>query len=520
MATKNHPRTKEARRKLVFVPPKHADGIPPHSIEAERGALGCVIMAGQSVESLVECDSMLRQLKQRYFYDLRHLNLFTELAKMRMDNHSLEMKVLSHWLRKEKKLMDCGELSYIMPLADAGNTLFHFPEWVSLLQNYSHRRYLMEKGAEISALATAEKISLEDTKDRLAELFDAATKVSDAPMMDIITPKEARDFVPDPQDFLIGEGLIMQESFFIIGGEPGCGKSRLLTTLAVALARGNSNWQGYPVRTQTRSLILQSENKGNRLREEFEAVPRGCDEFIRVSRGLSHGLAFMNPDFRRELRRFYDKWPFQFLGIDPWNDVSAEDGQADYKEALRAIASVFNGVKMPAVGIVAHLRKTRSDSNGRRKSGRELLHELSGSLALGSTARTMFVVQPETSSMDNDKIIFEVSKANDCDPKWLSEHGTRSAWHRMNGAFAPCHDFDWEEWDHPNRNEGSDRKKIRPAMIEEVFGDRPGMKRSELVRLLIEKFEIGESTAWRGVREAIGEVLDETAGIVSLKVKR
>ena len=288
----------------------------------------------------------------------------------------------------------------------------------------------------------------------------------------------------------------------------------------MALARGDSTWQGYPVRSKGRTLILQTENKGTRLKEEFEAVPVELDDWIRVSRSLPHGLAFNHPDFRRELTRLFEKWPFELLGVDPWNDVCSEEGQGDYSEALLNIQRCFHGKKMPAVAIVAHLRKPRADASGRRKTGRELLHELSGSLKLGSTSRTVFTVQPASPSMDDDRIVFEVAKANDANPAWLKEHGTRSAWHRRNGAFESCANFDWEEWQNPGVN-NTEKRAISLAMIQDVFRAerRPGLKSGELVKALAEMFDVGESTVWRAIR-ADGYArrwIDEVAGLVAIK---
>lgn len=181
-------------------------------------------------------------------------------------------------------------------------------------------------------------------------------------MLDIISRDEAVKFVASPADYLVGDGLIMRDMVVTLVGDSGVGKSRLLTTLAAAGARGNGLWQPFPVRSKWRSLILQTENSGNRLKEEFLSVPEKLGDSIRVSRSLSHGLAFQDHNFCRELRAYYDRWPFQMLGIDPWNDVATDTGQKDYKEALLNIKGVFRDVKpKPCIVIVAHMRKAGRD---------------------------------------------------------------------------------------------------------------------------------------------------------------
>lgn len=503
---------------MVSVKPKADDALPPHDSLAEAAALGCIMLAGVA-GSQAEVDAMLHQLKPSLFYELRHRELFMVACSIRGDNHAVDfVTVLEAVKGKPEGEASVGGRAYLAGLPDMTPSFFNFPHYLAILRDKAHRRWLQTKAVELTALAQEPTVTLEQTQERLAELFDATHKTAGVQMIEVITPKEARAFVPDPKDSLVGEGLIQRDSFHTIGGEAGCGKSRLATTLAVALARGHANWQGYPVKCQGRSLILQTENKGRRLKEEFDAVPSGMDDWIRVSKSLPHGLAFHNPDFRREVQRLHEKWPFELLVIDPWNDVCSEEGQGDYADALLNIGACFRGRKMPAVLIVAHLRKPRQDASGRRKSGRELLHELSGSLKLGSTSRTVFAVQPASYDMADDRLVFEVAKANDADPKWLAEHGTRSAWHRRNGAFESCREFDWEEWMNPGGN-NAEKRAVSLEMIQACMKGRPGMKAGELVRAIAEKFDVGASTVWRAIGQGGYALkwLDSAAGVVALK---
>ena len=494
------------------------DGLPPHSTDAEQAALGCVLLAGGS-GSMAEVDELIRQLRPSHFYSLIHRELLAVMFGLRQDNHAVDVITVKDAVKSNPGGIDSvGGLQYLAALPDKTPTVFHFTHVLPILKDKAHRRWLLTKGRELAELATAEAATLEDTQARMAELFDASTKASAVQLIQLVTPKEARDFKPDPEDYLIGDGLITRQTFVTIGGEPGCGKSRLATSLAIALAKGKGSWQGYPVRGQVKTLILQTENTGTRLKDEFDAVPAAFDDWIKISRDLPNGLAFANPDFRRELTRINEQWPFGLLVVDPWNDVSAEEGQGDYAEALRNIMASFRGRKAPAVCIVAHLRKARADATGRRKTGRELLHELSGSLKLGSTSRTVFVVQPATPDMEDDRIVFELAKANDCRPEWLKEFGTRSAWHRRNGAFAACDKFDWEEWQNPGgRNE--EKRAVTLPMIQAAMRGRAGMKAGELVKRIAEAEEVGESTVWRAIGKGgyAHKWLDEVAGVVALK---
>jgi hypothetical protein len=518
----NPDREKEKRdRRIAKAKTQPADELPPHSSEAEAAALGCILLAAEA-GSPAEADEMLRQLRPAHFYELRHAIIFDAMRFLRQDNHAIDMVTLMQWLKDKGQLEGVGGMGYVAGLPDQAPSFFNFGEYLTTLRDKAHRRWMIAKACELTALAGEPVVTLEDTQARLSELFDATQKATAAaPMLEIIDPAEAARFEADPADFLIGQGLICRDQFITIGGPPGCGKSRLATTLAVAGARGNACWQGYPVRSRFRTLILQTENKGNRLKEEFACVPAELHEHIRISKSLSHGLAFGNPEFRREVTRYFDKWPFELLELDPWNDVVSDEGQSDYAEALLNIQRCFWGRKMPAVIIVAHLRKTGRDATGKRKSGRDLLNELSGSLKLGSASRTVFAVQPASNRMDDDRIVFEVAKANDADPAWLSEHGTRSAWYRRNAAFERCAEFDWEEWQNGDSERNEQKRAITREMIEAIFDRerRQGMKRGELAKHMAAAYDIGESTAYRVIGQDgyAGAWLIEAGGVVAMK---
>jgi len=497
----------EAAKKAWATRRKTSEELPPNSLDAEQGALACVLQAGDA-GSQQNVDAILQQLRPNFFYDHRTRTLHYELVQMRMANKAIDTKMVVIWLKAQKKegdqlfdrLEECGGLAYVThDLYDASPSPINFHYFLPVLKEFALRRWCLQKTGRLNELAKATDLTPDQLREEFAEIYEQSAHIAqtNVPMIHVVSPAQARAFEPNPDDFMVGDGLITRGMFVAIGGEPGVGKSRLATTLAVAGARGNNRWMNYPVRCKWRTLILQSENDAIRLKEDFEAVPEKFNDDIRVSDSLSHGIAFDNPEFRRELRRVFEDWPFQMLVIDPWNDVSFEEGQKDYKQALLNIASVFRGQQMPCVIIVAHLRKRGRDEGQRRKAGRELLHELSGSLALGSSSRTVFVVQHVDPSMDDPRIVIELAKANNCHPDWLKEFGVRSAWNRANGAFEPA-EIDWHEYDNPGDPE---RRKVTEEMIVQVFDGEAELKAAAIAKKLKSIFQVGESTAFRAIGE-------------------
>ena len=59
--------------------PRSADRQPPHSVEAEQGVLGCILLS--PMECLAECER--QRVEPEWFYDLRHRGIYQAIRNMR-----------------------------------------------------------------------------------------------------------------------------------------------------------------------------------------------------------------------------------------------------------------------------------------------------------------------------------------------------------------------------------------------------------------------------------------------------
>jgi len=268
------------------------------------------------------------------------------------------------------------------------------------------------------------------------------------------SPSDCRGFVPPDGHILIGDCHIQRGHMAFIGGAPGVGKSRAATALAIAGAT-KSSWFGLPVHKKFKTAILQAENGLYRLKMEFKELnDPALDEFIRISEPPTYGMAFDDPEFQKQLADWLTDFAPDLVVLDPWNAIVRDDNQRAYRAGLDAIHNAFpKGDKKPAIVIVCHTRKTNE-----RKSGRDLLQELSGSHIIASAARCVFVMQTVSNDSKDNRVIWECTKNND------GLHGERSVWYRCNGLFKPCTDIGLSELDPPVGN--------RPKPISEDDMDR------------------------------------------------
>lgn len=443
--------------------------LPPHALGEEEAVLGCVIDCGESMGQQ-QVDALLARLSPQIFYGTLHQEAFATMKTMRGKGHaitSLTLATIGGMLPATvARLME----------AKVGPAIFDAT--LPRLEELAHRRWILRKAAELRELANAPSVTLEDTKARLSELYDATHKADrkGQPLIEVLTPEAIRQYQPDPSTYLVGEDMITRGDFSVLAGWQGLGKSMLSKNLAFAGARGSA-WMGYPCKRKFRTFILQGEDNRKRLKAEFTAAPWVTSEHVRFTPPIP--LAFGNPAFRAELRRQYDAWPFDLLIIDNWTDISGEQASSDAAEAFNQIRDCLPyGDAMPAVLILAHLRKQRGGDNWRPKMGRELMHELSGTLALTSKARTVFVIQPvDAGDMDNQGVVFQCAKANNEQPI------APAAWTRAMGVCTPIANFDLDAWMNPPEDGGA-RKTVREHHLAKILPPGVRMTRKRAVELL------------------------------------
>lgn len=333
------------------------------------------------------------------------------------------------------------------------------------------------------------------------------------PLFDFKPPSFFAGFELPKDAILVGDCHMTRGDLTVIGGVPGCGKSRLLVSLAIAGKQGaGASWMGLPVHAQFKTAILQAENGEVRLKRELQDIAEqghDLDGHLFITPPPPHGLAFSDPEFCHSLKRWLEIEKPGVFAIDPWNRAVFDDKAKDYRETLEAVLSCLpDGPEKPAVVIVHHLRKQGTGDG--RKHGRDLLNELSGSYVIGSSCRVAFILEPASPDAEDDRVILSCAKNNNGDM------GAPTAWHRQNGLFATCAGFDWKEW----HQGGSKRRVIELEDLAWTFDDgSKTLSKSDAVKALRAHAQVGHSAAYDALKPAgrFSEHLSEAGGFITFK---
>lgn len=110
------PDFKRSKRVRAAVDLSKLDRLPPHSIEAEQGVLGCVLLSPN--ECMGICIEKLKAGAET-FYDLRHQAIYQLLADMYDKKDAIDLITVPQRLKDTSQLEVVGGLAYLSGLQDA-----------------------------------------------------------------------------------------------------------------------------------------------------------------------------------------------------------------------------------------------------------------------------------------------------------------------------------------------------------------------------------------------------------------
>lgn len=323
------------------------------------------------------------------------------------------------------------------------------------------------------------------------------------------------DYEVPADAILVGDCHLTRGDITLIAGTPGCGKSRLALSLAIAgmLGKG-ATWMGLPVHAGFKTAILQAENGEIRLKQELLDIRQQGHDLtghLFITPPPSAGLAFHDPEFCAQIRAWLTQEKPGVFVIDPWNRAVPDDKARDFRETLNAVQSCLpEGPDKPAVVIIHHVRKSMSGDG--RKIGRDLLNEISGSYVIGSACRSAFILEPASPDPEDTRVIFTCAKNNN------GEMGPSTAWHRQNGLFAECEGFNFEEWREGGKP--SRRSVVELADLAEIFKNGSLMlSKSQAAKALQEETGISRAGAYAALNAdgRFAEHLSEAGGFINFR---
>jgi AAA domain/DnaB-like helicase N terminal domain len=344
------------------------DTLPPSCPEAERGVLGCCLLnTGKTAIALKA------GVSSRWFYDLRHIEIFNILAAMAR-NGGGDSLVATLKLRELGKLDHIGGPAYLSELQDAvpsaENLEFYLPD----LRAYFQRRQVIDIGTRLRLLAqdpAADPATLFTDTGNLLQHLQAQGEAAALP--EIV---HANDFlaadIPTPPEIV--SGVLHQGSKLILGGYSKSYKTWTLADLALSVATGTP-WLGFDT-TAGKVLYVNLEIQAGFFRKRVMQMARAKHLELKEQpdiwnlRGHPADYRVLLPKIRNRIR---DEG-YSLVIIDPTYKllgIAYENSATDITALLNMVDSVATTTGA-AVVLAGHFAKGNA-------SAKETIDRISGS---------------------------------------------------------------------------------------------------------------------------------------------
>ncbi|MDR2259056.1 MAG: replicative DNA helicase, partial [Treponema sp.] len=121
------------------------DKIPPHDDEAERAALGSLLMDADAVAAAIQ------YLRPGDFYSNANSRVFEAILSLDAKGLRADIQTVIQELKHLGKLDEAGGHAYVASLTNVVPTSANIEYYAQTVQNYSLRRALLRVSFEISA---------------------------------------------------------------------------------------------------------------------------------------------------------------------------------------------------------------------------------------------------------------------------------------------------------------------------------------------------------------------------------
>jgi replicative DNA helicase len=124
------------------------DRLPPHSVEAEQGVLGCILLSPN--ECLGPCIERFK-VGSDVFYDLRHRAVYDLLVSMQENREAIDLLTVQQRLKDRHQLEAVGGLAYLASLPDAVPSAANLSYYVDIVREKHLLRKMIQTCSNVVA---------------------------------------------------------------------------------------------------------------------------------------------------------------------------------------------------------------------------------------------------------------------------------------------------------------------------------------------------------------------------------
>jgi replicative DNA helicase len=253
------------------------DFIPVHSKESEMCVLGSMMLSEKAISEVAQI------ITAEDFYQPSHKYVFQAIQTLAAKGSAADLVTVRNSLQESGSLEMCGGVPYLVEVANSTPSALNAKEYAEIVKEKSLMRSLESAGQEIIRLSRDPELSISQRVDKSLDhivavannkpsavsrssIHDVSTRVlADVDeMFDTGIPKQGISSTFRGIDYYTG-GIYPGE-YWIIGAKPGMGKTAMLISMAIALAKSG-------VRVMIFSLEMTDEQLTIRAISQRSGVP-------------------------------------------------------------------------------------------------------------------------------------------------------------------------------------------------------------------------------------------------------
>jgi replicative DNA helicase len=344
------------------------DRLPPHSLEAEQGVLGCILLSPN--DTIPVCIEKTRG-DSRVFYDLRHRRLFEVLTSMFDQNEPIDLITLQQRLKDNNMLESVGGLAYILSLPDAVPSAANIKYYLDIVrEKYLLRRTIQTCNEAISRvyefegdvdalLDEVEKEFLNINQERIETGIIPIKKLVEDAISQIYACYNRRGTINGiPTGFTEFDNLtngLKPGQMIVIAARPGIGKTSFAMNIAENVVLNSKIPTGvFSLEMNSDALIMRMLCSQSRL--SMQSIKRGfitpevLQRLSEKSRQLSSAPLYIDDtpglsilQLRTRARRMFQQYAIKLFVIDYLQLLHSTSRRVENRQ--QEIADISNGIK-------------------------------------------------------------------------------------------------------------------------------------------------------------------------------
>jgi replicative DNA helicase len=372
-----------------------ADRLPPHSIEAEQGVLGCIFLS--PTDTLGECVEKFRA-GGNVFYDLRHQVIYELLVEMWDRKEAIDLIIVQQRLKDKSQLEAVGGLAYLAALPDKVPSAANLSFYVSIVRE----KYILRKMIATCTDVVSRVFEHEGQVDSLLDEVERdVLRISEERVeAQTITIKEVvHKAINRLEEYHQNQGMLTGLStgfmdfdkmttglhggeMIVIAARPSMGKTSLAMNIAEAVAIDQKLPVGvFSLEMSSESLVLRmmcsrarvnlrNIREGFFTERDFPKITSAAGKLASAPLFIddSSGLSILQ--LRAKARRMWQQYGIKLIVIDYLQLLHSTNRKADNRQ--QEIADISNGIKALAkelnvpVIVLAQLNRSMEKEGFRR----------------------------------------------------------------------------------------------------------------------------------------------------------